>query len=184
MAVICQSESEGDINFTATATDNAGPTGSLKVTRDDVAPTVAVSAVSPNLKAGQDDRIDFNFSEPVGRLHQRPRDRVERHARRPLPGDPDALLLLRDVYTRCQYRRGDGDDPGGGLGGAGSGVPVWFDLAGNPGTASNTVLHQRGQDADGDLDRCLGAWDHQRQRRSQCRQSGHADAHMTDSVTE
>lgn len=137
MAVICQSESEGDNNFTATATDNAGPTGSLKVTRDDVAPTVAVSAVSPNLKAGQDDRIDFNFSEPVGRLHQQPRDRVGRHARRPLPGDPDALL--RDVYTRCQYRRGDGDDPGGGLGVAGSGVPVWFDLAGNPGTASNTV---------------------------------------------
>ena len=74
MAVICQSESEGDNNFTATATDNAGPTGSLKVTRDDVAPTVEVSAVSPNLKAGQDDRIDFNFSEPVGRLHQQPRD--------------------------------------------------------------------------------------------------------------
>jgi len=140
MAVICQSDGEGDNNFRATATDsagNAGPTGSLKVTRDDVAPTVEVSAVSPNLKAGQDDRIDFNFSEPVGRLHQQPRDRVGRHARRPLPGDlthyfatftPDANIDATTATIQVSASAVPGSD-----------APVWFDLAGNPGTASNTV---------------------------------------------
>jgi hypothetical protein len=108
--------------------------GTWNTTTNDVAPTVVVSVASSNLKAGQDGSDRLQLQRAGGRLHQQPRDRVGRHARRPLPGHPDALLatFTPDANVDATIQVAASAVPG-------SGAPVWFDLAGNPGTASNTV---------------------------------------------